>query len=79
MERDVPTAYMVAENKDFNSRAHVERDGLDWFKNAVMENILTHALTWSATAINIFNFEQWCISTHALTWSATRLKILVCL
>ena len=22
-------------------------------------------------AINIFNFEQWCISTHALTWSAT--------
>ena len=36
VERDVPTAYMVAENKDFNSRAHVERDGLDWFKNAVM-------------------------------------------
>ncbi len=35
---------------DFNSRAHVERDGLDWFKNAVMENILTHALTWSATS-----------------------------
>ncbi len=28
----------------------MERDGLDWFKNAVMENILTHALTWSATS-----------------------------
>ena len=54
----------------FNSHAHVERDVyLGQVYEA--EDISTHTLTWSVTAVNDLNQNKVKISTHTLTWSVT--------
>ena len=57
----------------FNSRAHVERDGLSIAFSKKPLQISTHALTWSATSCCAYSIKIRKISTHALTWSATSL------
>ena len=57
---------------DFNSHAHVERDGLQGFCDYKVLQISTHTLTWSVTRYNgWYFFVETLISTHTLTWSVT--------
>ena len=44
----IAAAHECAEQADFNSRAHVERDTRGGRKQYIVD-ISTHALTWSAT------------------------------
>ena len=57
--------------QDFNSRTHVECD-LTNTCEVIALDISTHALTWSATILDLMWMSDREISTHALTWSATR-------
>ena len=64
------TLYDETDWEDFNSHAHVERDGLPYSENAG-KYISTHTLTWSVTrAVDWQAVTLW-ISTHTLTWSVT--------
>ena len=49
MERDRKLAKQVADDLNFNSHAHVERDPLKLDPNNVTLVISTHTLTWSVT------------------------------
>ena len=55
---------------DFNSHAHVERDGS---RLAIQFDIAisTHTLTWSVTNSTVAPAGTVSISTHTLTWSVT--------
>ena len=70
MERDTTIRQEQLVVLNFNSHAHVERDGSKWPKPE-QNQISTHTLTWSVT------ISVWCkecmlvISTHTLTWSVT--------
>ena len=55
---------------DFNSHAHVERDGRWWLSQASVV-ISTHTLTWSVTQPDVRIDKAYDISTHTLTWSVT--------
>ena len=54
----------------FNSHAHVERDRINLLKIDYFV-ISTHTLTWSVTAVYLYDEWILCISTHTLTWSVT--------
>ena len=56
---------------DFNSHAHVERDGniSTYTDNG---KISTHTLTWSVTFLHHVELTDGGISTHTLTWSVTK-------
>ena len=57
--------------ENFNSHAHVERDGRKWKNCTWIYKISTHTLTWSVTS-SCFKYVIWqSISTHTLTWSVT--------
>ena len=55
---------------NFNSHAHVERDGV---RNTHSKQtiISTHTLTWSVTSSSVGSSSLSVISTHTLTWSVT--------
>ena len=55
---------------DFNSHAHVERDGGATPPES-FRPISTHTLTWSVTVRSPSSVSSRCISTHTLTWSVT--------
>ena len=60
--------------KDFNSHAHVERDGYPC-RYGWIGKISTHTLTWSVTEAHKRLHLDDTISTHTLTWSVTGWKI----
>ena len=70
MERDGSFFSYRNENRNFNSHAHVERDGNS---KAIRreEEISTHTLTWSVTFTSLSDGVDDLISTHTLTWSVT--------
>ena len=70
MERDVGNETDENGEQNFNSHAHVERDGT-WFEAREMRKISTHTLTWSVTGSNPAPATNKEISTHTLTWSVT--------
>ena len=74
MERDLTRYYILFVRSDFNSHAHVERDGIATIITALTA-ISTHTLTWSVTKILIHHSNSPTISTHTLTWSVTYLKL----
>ena len=55
---------------NFNSHAHVERDGVEK-PLGVWDFISTHTLTWSVTFTAHYFLAIMTISTHTLTWSVT--------
>ncbi len=55
---------------DFNSHAHVERDGHRRGRGR-SNRISTHTLTWSVTWLSSSVLPYSFISTHTLTWSVT--------
>ena len=55
---------------NFNSHAHVERDGYHWITKD-KNGISTHTLTWSVTDNKNKILYIYGISTHTLTWSVT--------
>ena len=62
--------YNTDTEENFNSHAHVERDGV-YSKFKTLGAISTHTLTWSVTMCGT-NFGSGAkISTHTLTWSVT--------
>ena len=71
MERDIINEQPTADVQDFNSHAHVERDGS---RLAIQFDIAisTHTLTWSVTPFKMPLRIFAPISTHTLTWSVTR-------
>ena len=56
---------------DFNSHAHVERDGVLNVYHC-RTTISTHTLTWSVTYPMQPFTKTHIISTHTLTWSVTK-------
>ena len=70
MERDLKAVVDTLQGKDFNSHAHVERDRINLLKIDYFV-ISTHTLTWSVTAVYLYDEWILCISTHTLTWSVT--------
>ena len=58
---------------NFNSHAHVERDGFGSLTLDLHE-ISTHTLTWSVTTVRTAMGAVMTISTHTLTWSVTLLS-----
>ena len=56
---------------NFNSHAHVERDGVNGTKNEKNANFNSHAHVERDNQ-NAFWFLRRIISTHTLTWSVTR-------
>ena len=61
----------VADDKNFNSHAHVERD-LSRAYHRWISSISTHTLTWSVTEAGKKFTLKLGISTHTLTWSVTK-------
>ena len=55
---------------DFNSHAHVERDGCGQAKGTNEKNFNSHAHV-ERDERKIWAMQVWCISTHTLTWSVT--------
>ena len=70
MERDPLRGREHRRYRDFNSHAHVERDGLK-VESSHEKGISTHTLTWSVTFTGIVLTMPVKISTHTLTWSVT--------
>ena len=57
MERDIFKTEIIKSLVDFNSHAHVERDGeIEAFGE--ISAISTHTLTWSVTAVAISQFQS---------------------
>ena len=54
MERDILTINNYTKNKNFNSHAHVERDGMS-IEFIGYFGISTHTLTWSVTYSRVLN------------------------
>ena len=71
MERDWLNLCAVCAERDFNSHAHVERDGHVAIATGEGNTISTHTLTWSVTYCSGVIFPLSAISTHTLTWSVT--------
>ena len=70
MERDAFEPGQMLLSLDFNSHAHVERDGCAWSIDH-RPVISTHTLTWSVTLTIDYGDGVQYISTHTLTWSVT--------
>mgnify|MGYP003192981932 CR=1 FL=1 len=58
-------------DENFNSHAHVERDGTPPLAPNTI-GISTHTLTWSVTYTILKRISDMRISTHTLTWSVTK-------
>ena len=74
MERDPCKPLRLAFFHNFNSHAHVERDGL-LLNQRRHQPISTHTLTWSVTGLKNGYVALGIISTHTLTWSVTLLGL----
>ena len=63
-------AEILRQGRNFNSHAHVERDGMEDTADEPVD-ISTHTLTWSVTGRVLKCPDSMDISTHTLTWSVT--------
>ena len=70
MERDRVLKCPDSMDENFNSHAHVERDGQLTYRK-IRRYISTHTLTWSVTSLAVAAKTADGISTHTLTWSVT--------
>ena len=70
MERDLADWLKYENVINFNSHAHVERDGLFEICNRQNQDFNSHAHVERDTSAEMFSYFV-NISTHTLTWSVT--------
>ena len=71
MERDYDLAELAGAEYDFNSHAHVERDGVFEIFVKFFTNFNSHAHVERDYNLPLFISSPF-ISTHTLTWSVTQ-------